>query len=334
MRSFKRVLSLVIILVICIAVNSVLNYLLIPNNYVRNDIHNITTREYDDVFLGTSHGFAGIDPETVDVLSGRRSINLCRGGEYTRDSYYMLKLMCEHHVPERVVYEFDPSYWTVKDTQQADFTLIYREMPMSKAKVGYLFAKAMEADFRFTLFPWFAYRKQAVNIREIVAGKQTEDYKTYGVKAFDSPGQAFQPNGFMYRKRTEEAKKPMDYEPWSLTHMEKNSLKYFVKLAKYCKAKDIELITVTTPIPDVTYQSCQSLYDNAFQYFDQLTDQFGIQYYNFNDPELTKEQWGLCDFADYEGHMYGDRAKVFSRELAEVLFSKNRLAGKSDSMIY
>ena len=100
MHNFKRVLFPVIVLIVCTAVNSVLNYLLIPNNYVRIDIHNITTNEYDDVFLGTSHGFAGIDPETVDAATGRKSINLCRGGEYTRDSYYMLKLMCEHHVPE------------------------------------------------------------------------------------------------------------------------------------------------------------------------------------------------------------------------------------------
>lgn len=319
MRSFKKVMIPVMILIVCIAVNSVLNYLLIPNNYVRIDIHNITTQKYDDVFLGTSHGFAGIDPETVDMVTKRRSINLCRGGEYTRDSYYMLKLMCEHHVPKRVIYEFDPSYWTVRDTQQADFTLIYREMPLSKTKVEYLFAKAMEADFRFTLFPWFAYRKQALNIRGVVEGKQTEDYKTYGVQAFDTAGQAFQPNGFMYRKRTGEVKKQLDYEPWSLTHMEKNSLKYFVRLAKFCKARGIEFVAITTPIPDVTYRDYQSLYDNAFQYFDQLTDQFDVAYYNFNKPGMTKEAWTLDEFADYEGHMYGDSAKVFSSELADVL---------------
>lgn len=319
MRNFKKILFPVILLAVCIAVNSVLNYLLIPNNYVRIDIHNMTTKKYDDVFLGTSHGFAGIDPGIIDSVTKRKSINLCRGGEYTRDSYYMLKLLCEHHTPERVIYEFDPSYWTVKDTQQADFTLIYREMPLSMAKAEYFFAKAMEADFRFTLFPWFAYRKQVLNIRGVVDGKQTEDYKTYGVQAFDTAGQAFQSNGFMYRRRTEEAKRKLDYEPWSLTHMEKNSLKYFAKLAKYCRAKDIELVAITTPIPDVTYKDYQSLYDNAFQYFRQLTEQFDVTYYNFNEPGMTNEAWTLDDFADYEGHMYGDRAEVFSRELADIL---------------
>ena len=40
--------------------------------------------------------------------------------------------------------------------------------------------------------------------------------------------------------------------------MEKNSLKYFVRLAKFCKARGIEFVAITTPIPDVTYRDYQS----------------------------------------------------------------------------
>ncbi len=43
----------------------VLDYVLYPCTFMRNDIHTVTTEAHQDIFLGTSHGKINIDPEVL-----------------------------------------------------------------------------------------------------------------------------------------------------------------------------------------------------------------------------------------------------------------------------
>ncbi len=141
MRSFKKILLPIALAAAIGAVNLGLNYALIPYSYVRIMMHQIQTEEYDTVFLGTSHGLNGISPKAVSEQTGRKAVNLCLGGEYPRDAYYLLKQVCEKKEPERVVYELDPGYFCTPEGQRGDFNRIYYEMPASWTKAEYFFAK-------------------------------------------------------------------------------------------------------------------------------------------------------------------------------------------------
>ena len=94
MRNFKKNIYPVLFLAVIICMNQILILALKPCTNFRNDIHKLETNQYDDLFVGTSHGKAGINPEVVDKITGERSLNLCLGGEEVQDSYYIIKEAC------------------------------------------------------------------------------------------------------------------------------------------------------------------------------------------------------------------------------------------------
>lgn len=160
MRNFKKLLLPAVVALVLAAVNFCLNYALIPYSYVRIMMHQIETQEYDTLFLGTSHGLNGISPKIIEEKTGGRVMNLCLGGEYPKDAYYLLKQACKKSSPKTVVYELDPGYWCTPEGQRGDFNRVFYEMPWSLTKLEYFFAKEWKLDFRAALFPWFYYRSQ------------------------------------------------------------------------------------------------------------------------------------------------------------------------------
>ena len=321
MRSFKKILLPIALAAAVAAVNLGLNYALIPYSYVRIMMHQIQTEEYDTVFLGTSHGLNGISPQAVSEQTGRNAVNLCLGGEYPRDAYYLLKQVCEKKKPERVVYELDPGYFCTPEGQRGDFNRIYYEMSASLTKAEYFFAKERELDFRAALFPWFYYRGQFRDIKEIIAVKRGEDYKNYGAEAFSSGGQEFA-DGFMRNFPVPGMKEETDLEVWKEEDRNEDSFRYFEKLASFCRKKKIELIVVTTPIPAETLEKYQKEFQEADRFFQEYLDKLGIKYWNYNrsDRKIPDFDYSLNAFTDYEGHMNSQQAEIFSALLAEDLW--------------
>lgn len=294
--------------------------MLVPYNYIRVDVHNIQNNKYDDLYIGTSHGKAGINPLVVDQVTGRKSTNLCLGGEYLEDSYYLVKEAARHHKPKRVIYEVDPGYWVTKPSQNTDYNLIYREFPFSTVKMEYYFAKNLSADFRNTLFPWYACRNQYTAVPAIIKTKLSEEYRKYGTETFRSFNQSYEPEGFIHINEVEGVPKSKEnLILWDKEKVYKGNLKYFDKLAKYCKKNEIELIAITTPIPSETLNEYASCYEDANKYFSKLMKKHNIPYYNFNYIEDEKIERNLEDFNDYDGHMYGETADKFSRILGDYL---------------
>lgn len=331
MRNFKRIAVIAVFLAACVILNQVLNYMLIPYGYARVDYHNLRTVEYDDLFIGTSHGLSTINPEFVDEVTGGVSLNFCMGGEYLRDSYYIVQEACRNRVPKRVIYELDPAYWITQQNEDFEYGRLYEEMPWSFVKLKYFFAKMADADFRTTLFPWFNYRSQLSNIGRNIQVKSSDDYLYYGVQSFDGDGQAFLNNGFVYRKEILSGGEKARYAPinWSEDNIYQESLTYFKKLVNFCADKGIELIVITTPIPQETQEAYADEFDASYNYFSNLTAQYGVEYCNFNYEEINFDR-SIDSFGDFEGHMYGDKAEIFSKIVGTYLNSLNASDEDSD----
>ena len=92
MHSFKKIIKTIIVLAVCVALLVGLDLALYPCTFMRNDIHSVVTEQYDDIILGTSHGMTDIDPAVMEEVTGRTGHNLCVGGEYGIDAYYIAKL--------------------------------------------------------------------------------------------------------------------------------------------------------------------------------------------------------------------------------------------------
>lgn len=318
MRNFKKIILPAALVVVLAVVNMGLNYALIPYSYVRIMMHNIKTQEYDTVFLGTSHGLNGISPKVIDEKTGRKSINLCMGGEYPRDAYYLLKQVCEKQAPRTVVYELDAGYWSTPEGQRGDFNRIYYEMPVSRTKLEYFASKVAELDFRATLFPWFYYRGQMKNVKQIVECKQGEDYKNYGAAAFQNEGQSYA-DGFMRNTPVPGEKPENNLKLWDEETKNEDSFRYFEKMVSFCEKNNIELMVVITPVPRETLEKYEKQFQETDEFFTAYMEQLGVGYWNYNVPERDIKNFddSLNAFTDYEGHMNFEQAEVFSAQLAE-----------------
>ena len=89
MHSFKKFSKAVLVIAVCTAILILLDTALYPCTFMRNDVHTVVTQQFDDIILGTSHGKMDIDPESMEEVNGRTGHNLCVGGEYGIDAYYL-----------------------------------------------------------------------------------------------------------------------------------------------------------------------------------------------------------------------------------------------------
>ena len=103
MHNFKKVLKTFLVLVVCVALLAALDLALYPCTFMRNDVHAVVTQQFDDIIVGTSHGKMDIDPEVMQEVTGRSGHNLCVGGEYGIDAYYLTKLIKEKQNPKRIL---------------------------------------------------------------------------------------------------------------------------------------------------------------------------------------------------------------------------------------
>lgn len=318
MRNFKKLILPIALVIVLAVVNMGMNYALIPYSYVRIMMHEIQVQDHDTVFLGTSHGLNGISPKIIDEKTGRKSINLCMGGEYPQDAYYLLKQACKRNIPRTVVYELDAGYWCTPVGQRGDFNRIYYEMPFSEIKLEYFVSKVAELDFRATLFPWFYYRGQFKNVKQILECKQGEDYKNYGAEAFQNGGQSYA-DGFLRNEQVFGTKSEQELELWNEETKNEDSFRYFEKMVSFCEKNNIELIVVVTPVPQETLEKYKEKFQATDEFFSAYMKQAGVSYWNYNDPERKIKNFddSLNAFTDYEGHMNVWQAESFSAQLAE-----------------
>ena len=104
MHNFKKYMYPVLFIAVILCINEIMVLALKPYTSFRNDMHKLETNQYDDLFVGTSHGKAGINPEIVDKITGEKSLNLCLGGEEVQDSYYIIKEACRVNKPKKIIY--------------------------------------------------------------------------------------------------------------------------------------------------------------------------------------------------------------------------------------
>lgn len=319
MHNFKKKITIILFLAVLIAGNSILTFLFYPYQYARIDVHNIETAAYDTVFLGSSHGKCGINPEVIDAFTGGKSINACMGGEYMQDVYFLAKEAVRRQQPKRVVYELDPGYWVTEPTQGMDYASFYHELPWSTVKLQYFAEKMADADFRTILFPWYVFRQKFALAPKNAAVKMSDIYRSYDPAPFDNEAQTYEGAGFIRRKVVDAPKTEENLVLWDETQLQDESLAYFQRLVQLCEEEGVELIVITTPVPDVTYDKYRQQFDDANTYFSEYLKQYQVPYYNFNYLEMNGFDRSLDAYADYEGHMYGDSADVFSEILAGYL---------------
>lgn len=321
MRNFKKTIYAAAVFAVLLLILWGLDFLLYPCTFMRNDIHAVTTAAVDDLYVGTSHGKMNIHPAAAEEVSGRSGHNLCVGGEYSRDVYYMLKLVLEKGTaPKRVIYEISPGYFTTEKEEGNNYLLFYHEFPLSFAKLSYFADTILSCNFRTLLFPWYEYplSTELAHIKETVQKKASGDY---GIETLRSDTQEYHEDGFVERYRVDPRTFTFDgLTEFRTADVKETNMEYLQRVIALCQENGIEFAAVTTPVPLPSLKKFEAGYAQAWEYFGEFFEQEQVPYLNFNDDayfDLFSHREN--NFTDLDGHMHGEAADEFSAVLAEVL---------------
>lgn len=319
MHNSKRIRRMIIAIALIIVILLGLDYILYPCTFMRNDIHTVTTQKHQDIFMGTSHGKMNIDPKTISSVTGRTGHNLCVGGEYGIDAYYLAKLLLEKQKPERIIYEVDPGYFATQKEEGNNYLLFYHQFPISVSKAEYFGDLLLDCDFRSVLFPWYEYSLsyEIQSIPKTVSKKWNRDYSVSDLK---SDSQEYHTDGFIERYAVDTSTlKMIQPKLFSEDTVNVQSMEYLQKLIKLCRKERIEFVAVTTPIPEETLKKYQESYEEAWNYFETFFGKEKVQYLNFNTTYYELFSHDINSYTDYDGHMNGDSARNYSEILAYFL---------------
>ena len=319
----KRGIRAAIVAAVFILVLVLLDFALYPCTFIRSDIHTVLTETQEDLVLGGSHGKMNIAPESMQEVSGRSGHNLCVGGEYPVDSYYLLRLLIEKgKKPERVIYVISPEYFMNEKEEGNNYLLFYHEFPVSAAKLAYFRDCIAKCNFRTTLFPWYEYSLsyEISQMRETVRRKMSGDFSS---ESYATDAQKYHGDGFIERYPTD----PSTFNfaglnEFSESRVREDQVAWMRKLIGLCEAEEIRFVCVMAPLPAPTLKKFSQGFAEADHFFKEFFTGSGVEFYNFNDPdgELFKVFTHRVDaYTDLDGHMNGDAARAFSKRLAGIL---------------
>lgn len=324
MHNFKKIIKGMLALFICITLLIGMDMALYPCTFMRNDIHTVVSTPCEDLILGTSHGKMDIDPAVMEEITGKRGHNLCVGGEYGIDAYYLAKLAVEKQKPTRIIYEIDPGYFVSEKEEGNNYLLFYHEFPFSMAKLEYFWNSIAKCNFRTILFPWYEYSLsyELPRVKETFWRKWNKDYDISSLK---SETQEYHESGFIERYPVDTSKLKMkDIRLFEKELVSSQSMEYLDKLIAFCEEKEIEFVAVTTPIPLETLRTYSEQYNEAWNYFGKYFDEKKVTYLNFNSTYFNNFTHDLDAYTDYDGHMNGDAAVQYSKVLAALLEGEDK----------
>lgn len=319
-KKWKRGLYAGLFLLCVVLLNEAVGFALLPVTYARMNLHNLERGGYDDLFIGTSRGANNINPAVVDEVTGRKSTNLCMGNVYPLDDLYLIQEACRIDPPKRVIYELDPSYYTVEEFQGMADPFVLHEMQFSEVKVRYAADKYLDDDFRILFHQWMFYRNHLSQAPEIIKMKLSEAYWNYDPALVSDNQTIYRGEGFLARQRpAEETVKAESWLNWNEEAIKKEREENLLQMIRYCKEQDIEFLAVILPAPEETRNAHPESYEASGQYYKELLDSQGVSLLDFNENGAFLAE--SDKYYDTEGHMYEDGANEFSRILGEYLRS-------------
>lgn len=307
-------------LAVFLAVLWLLDLLLYPCTYVRNDVHVLTTENNDVLILGTSNARMGIDPDTLLKGTGLTGHNMANGGEYMADAFYLLQLADSHHHLSSVILDVDPGYLVTEKETGNNYLLFYHEFPLSAIKLQYFGAIMLPDDFRSMLFPSYEYslKDMLPRMGSNACRKLSGDYST---DTFQTANMTYHENGFIGRTPVSEE----EFPGWNPVLFEEDKIvqsnvDYMSRIIGYCRDHNIALTAVSLPQPDRSLATYPDNYQAAWEYLKHYFDDNNTRFINFNDGYYDSFPHDVAEFVDYDGHMNSDSAEAFSGVLGQMLF--------------
>ena len=329
MHNFKKILPPVLCIIAFFAILWFLDTALYPITYTRNDLHTVSAEQKDVIILGTSNGKMNLDPDTMLAGTGLTGHNLCAGGQYPVDAYYLAKLVIEKQSPKMMILELDPGYYMMEKEPGNNYLLFYHEFPLSFAKAEYFMDTVLTQDFRMWLFPFYEY-SFSFEVQHMGDTLKQKLGGIYDAEKLKNSQQAYHENGFIEKFPVDVADFP-SYSP-ELFEEERilpESMDYLDKVIRLCRENDIDVIALSTPLPGGALKRDEEYFGAAWDYFGSFFDERDVPFYNFNKEYYTAFTHEDRAFVDFDGHMNGDAARAFSSAFGQIVWGTDSVPERS-----
>ncbi len=321
----KRIAGILGMLLLFLAIGELLNVMYVSeggrNRYLWHQFYE-HEGEIDNLFLGSSHVFCGVNAVLLDDLNGQHNFDLSSAYQTLNASYYLLReadrknslshVYLEMYYPVSLYIETGAENWLNID-----------HMELSWNKWEY-FASIAVRDPRHLpeiCFPFYRYRRFLGDwdyITQTIEGKRTNTY--YNVFADGNGYEESMGQGYIYSSRVlqEHEKLMTSYTVLSENPMGEVSEQYLRKIISYCKEREIPITLFTVPMYGLSPVSTEH-YDYYVDEIRTIAGEYGVAYYDFN---LVKEEYlpiQRNEFFMDTDHLNGAGADFFTTFLNQVM---------------
>ncbi len=339
---FGWLLMIVAVIALLCGLIRLCNYLLMDDSqsYTRLTMHELYERadageEIDTLFLGSSHCYRAYDPELYEELTGRTAYNLGSSSQNYDTSYYLLREAARLYDLKTVYldmyYKF--LFMDSEDRDLVQANIISDYMRPSLNKLSFLLTTTEAKNYTNRFFPFrrswqelgdFAY------VRENLAKKQAESYRKYEPVTVEED--VYAGRGFVWSDARLDAEAITWWDNFGKVADDMKldtayPVSYIERIVNFCREKGIRLVFVTAPSLD-QYLEAVGPYDPAHDFVQQLAEQYGVEYLDFNMAKKEVLNLTADDYIDVD-HLNGTGAEQLTRLLTEADDTNDDADGKS-----
>ncbi len=282
------------------------------------------TDNIDNLFLGSSHVYHGINPFLSDELNGENNFNLATSSQRLNGTYYLLREADRDHHLSHVYLDLNYGVSTGLDGEfKQDDNLIsgWRNtdfMKLSVNKLEYMLSMCGIDNYPETFMPFLRYRNQLFDteyVRNQIEHKREEEYKQYKYSGRTDSNDIieYRDKGFCYVEEELQQKdlrwgtnEVLDDNPFT-----EDAEHYLRKVIEYCQKEDIELTLFSAPMYELQLISVEN-YDAYVKQIRQIVAEYDLDYYDFN---LCREEYFPIQKTEnfYDaGHLNTQGAEAFT----------------------
>lgn len=337
MKQLKRIAGVIASILIFVEIINGLNYIYASASDSRwervlwNEFYE-SKGKIDNLILGSSHVYYGINPVLLDEKNGQYNFNLATTGQLMNGTYYLLREADKTNNLSHVYIELYYRLNTVEISsgEEPITTELYRNwantdyMEFSLNKLSYMRSIADVEKYPDILFPFVRYRSMLDDweyIKSTVDMKKSDDYMKHD---------RYREKGYYDARRTFEEKEKICEQERILEEkpMSQLSEKYLRKALTYCQKKKIPVTLFVAPIYELQLVSTKN-YDNYVNHVREIAEEYNVDFYDFN---LAKEEYLPIQDAQYFHNI--DHLRVEGATMFTEFFSKVMSADASENEKY
>ena len=285
----------------------------------------------DNVFIGSSHVYCGVNPFILDEINGMNNFNLSAGSLTLSASYYLLKEADRIYDIKNAYIElfYGPNSGQNSASSEETIKNNWRTINYLKpsfVKFEFAFSNVETNRYLETIFPFIRYRSHLFDIEYmngIIDQKKSDYWNQYRfIKESDAGTIEYKAKGYFKSNHTIESSNSYIIES-SVTSktdfiMPDDNCEYMNKIIDYCKDNDINLKFFVAPMYETVLLSKKN-YDTYYDQLSNIANSRNVELYDFN---LCKSEYLDIMHQQYffdNGHLNEAGASLFTPFLWNIL---------------